>query len=211
MVTIFIFILGLSVGSFLNVLIDRLPEGQSIGGRSHCDYCKKTLSWQDLIPVVSWIALGGKCQYCRKKISAYYPVVEFLTGLVYVFAYLFVILSEVEGSNYITGLDVNQIPQSLRFFGMTVTTLGIISSLIVIFFADLKYHIIPDEATIGVILFSLPLVLLSGLMVDHIIGGFILLFIIYSLFFITRGRGMGFGDVKFAFAMGLLLGVGPGF
>lgn len=81
MQTFFIFLLGLSIGSFVNVLIDRLPRGKNvITGRSVCDYCRKTLRWFELIPLLSWALQDGRCRRCHKRLSWQYPLVEFVTG-----------------------------------------------------------------------------------------------------------------------------------
>ena len=83
-----IFLLGLAVGSFLNVLINRLPREESVvKGRSYCDHCKKKLVWYDLIPLFSFIFLKGKCGYCHSPISFYYPIVELMTGVMFVLAF----------------------------------------------------------------------------------------------------------------------------
>src|SRR3990167_2998470 len=119
---VIIFILGASIGSFLNVLIDRLPQGKSILGRSQCDFCQKKLKWFDLIPIFSFIFLTGRCRYCHKKLSWQYPVVEALTGLAFVFS--------------------------------DFAVWGIIACLIVIFFSDLKYHLISDYILLTLFMFS---------------------------------------------------------
>src|SRR3989344_1536255 len=124
-----IFILGLTVGSFLNVLIDRLPNDKSILGRSYCDHCKKTLSWKDLIPVVSFVILRGKCRYCHTRLSYQYPLVELLTGFLFILTYQFATL------NF----------QFSIFNFQLIYYLLIVSCLIVVFFTDLKYGIIPDK------------------------------------------------------------------
>src|SRR3989344_5301589 len=81
---IFMFTFGLCIGSFLNVVIYRIEKEEGfVKGRSYCSHCKHTLSWADLVPVFSFIFLGGKCRYCHKKISVQYPLVEMLTGLVF--------------------------------------------------------------------------------------------------------------------------------
>lgn len=127
-----IFLFGLAVGSFLNVLIDRLPRGKNvITGRSVCDHCKKTLRWFELIPLLSWVAQGGRCRRCHERISWQYPLVELVTAVGFV----------VIGPSYWYWL--------------------IFSSLLVIFVADLKYQIIPDSmivvGIIGVLLQGLAL------------------------------------------------------
>ena len=133
-----IFILGLTVGSFLNVLIDRLPNDKSILGRSYCDHCKKTLSWKDLIPVLSFVYLRGKCRYCHAPLSYQYPIVELLTGLLFIATYQFA---------------------TLNF--QLIYYLLIVSSLIVVFFADLKYGIIPDKILLPAIVVSLVYLTIS--------------------------------------------------
>src|SRR3989344_2720687 len=173
--TVFIFILGLAIGSFLNVLIDRLPQGVTINGRSHCDFCNKTLNWYDLVPVISFFLSGGRCRYCNKKLSWQYPLVESFTGIFFVAIYL---------------LRMDPL--------MTISLLGIASSLTVIFVADLKYHIIPDEATTAILFFSMPRVISQGDVFNNFLD------------LVTKGKGMGFGDVKLAAAMGWLLGIKVG-
>lgn len=179
---ILIFILGLSVGSFLNVLIDRLPKGQSIFGRSKCDHCNRKLVWRDLVPVFSFLWQKGRCRYCGRKISLYYPVVEIITGL------MFVLIGDWQN------------------ILVTCYMLYVICTLIVIFFSDLKYFIIPDKIIYPAI--GLALIFngfnenfLNGLLGALIGGGFFLFLVL-----ITRGKGMGWGDVKLSIFMGLLLG-----
>jgi len=87
------FILGSAVGSFLNVVIDRTVRGESILGRSYCDHCKATLVAVDLIPIISFVGFGARCRYCQKPISWQYPVVEVLTGLLFVLAFIVLVQS----------------------------------------------------------------------------------------------------------------------
>jgi leader peptidase (prepilin peptidase) / N-methyltransferase len=198
MLVIFIALFGLFIGSFLNVLIDRLPrEENPFVGRSHCDYCNHKLAWFDLVPLVSFLMLQGKCRYCKKFIGWKYPLIETTTALLFVTTFIF--------------LPYRLLPYpigSVQYLFSELYYLFIVSSLLVIFFCDLFYGIIPDAiiipASVGSFLyivftsfFSLPYFLLSGL------GAF---FFFFLLFAITKGKGMGFGDVKFAFLMGLILG-----
>ena len=197
---VFIFLLGLLVGSFLNVLVDRLPREESlIWARSRCDRCKKNLKWYDLIPLLSFIFLKGKCRYCRMRISLYYPVVELATGVLFILTFLFLGIMNPFG--------LAQGGHELRIMDLGYY-LFLVSSLIVIFFADLKYGIIPDKIIFPSIVVSLIYLFLihNSLFLIHILAalGASLFFLI--LFLVTRGRGMGFGDVKFAFLMGLVLG-----
>lgn len=190
-----VFILGLFVGSFLNVLVDRIPKGESpIKGRSYCDKCKKTLVWYDLIPLISYMSLKGKCRHCKTSLSFYYPIVELATGVLFAAAVFF-----------LGGITIS-----------VIYYLFLMSGFIVIFFADLKYGIIPDKIIFSSIVISLIYLFFipfgsaqgehNSLFLIHLFAavgaGLFFLF----LFLVTQGRGMGFGDVKFSFLMGLVLG-----
>jgi len=197
---IYFFLLGLCIGSFLNVLIDRLANNQSIMGRSHCDHCKHQLKAVDLIPLISFFILGRKCRYCKKKLMWQYPLVELVTGIMFLLTakMLFV--------------ETGHAPSLQLIF-----YLGIISCLIVIFVTDLKYQIIPDEVQIAFFVFVLGLKIINVVETRHassllisLFGGFLVMFPILLLHLVTRGRGMGFGDVKFAYLIGFLLGVKSG-
>lgn len=196
---VYLFVLGVSIGSFLNVLIDRLPKDKKITGRSSCDFCHRKLAWLDLVPVFSFIFLGGACGYCKKKLSYYYPIVEITTGLFFVLSWLY--------------MD----PIQKGFYNDTavkILYLGIISILIVIFFTDWKYQIIPDQIQISFFLLTAVLFIAYGLSLQeisyHVLGGFIVLLPILIIFLLTKGRGMGFGDVKLAFVIGFFLGIKNG-
>jgi leader peptidase (prepilin peptidase)/N-methyltransferase len=182
---------GLALGSFINVLIDRLPRGESVVFvRSHCDWCRRTLSWYELIPIFSYLVQRGRCRRCRHRLSLQYPVVEIVSAL------LLITLYRVLLGN------------ATAFIAWGVIAL----SLFAIFVTDLKYSIIPDSLVIaGVIgaLYerSLPFRIhgdtpLLALVISGI-GGSLFLFFLYS---VTRGRGMGLGDVKLAFLLGFLSG-----
>ncbi len=186
---IFVFCLGLLVGSFLNVCAERLPEGESVlWGRSHCDFCKKTLRWYELIPLVSYILQRGRCLRCRKKLSLQYPIMELVTGAGFVALF-----------HYTSG-------PLLSFIALA----GLFSVLLVIFVADLKYQIIPDSMVWAGITFSVMYIYTSGqwpiFIANYLFSAIISTLAFWALWAITRGRGMGLGDVKFAFVMGLFLG-----
>ena len=88
MESIFVLIIGTFIGSFLNVCIYRIPKGETIVfGRSHCMSCQKEIKWYDLIPVISYLILGGKCRYCKEKLSLQYPCIELMNGLAYFVLY----------------------------------------------------------------------------------------------------------------------------
>lgn len=178
---------GLVVGSFLNVLIDRMPRGQSVIWKpSHCDYCKKQLRWFELIPVLSYVLQGGSCRRCHKRLSFQYPIVELLTALGFLSVFL-----------YVGDLTTH-------FFLMLV----IFCSAVVIFFIDLKHQIIPDSM---LVIAGISIVLLGTTLTPFERGVHMLTALscglgFFLLWVVTRGRGLGFGDVKLAFVIGLLLG-----
>jgi leader peptidase (prepilin peptidase) / N-methyltransferase len=179
---------GLIVGSFLGVLIDRLPKGQDvIWGRSHCDFCKRNLRWYELIPVFSFVVLRGRCLRCKKKLSFLYPVIELITaagfGLLYV----------VWGASMLTYIG----------------TLIVFCSLVVIVFADFQYQIIPDSMIVlGLVGTALWLFLNipPRELPSYALAGVGAAAFFYILWRVTKGRGMGFGDVKLALFLGLILG-----
>jgi len=194
MVYFFVFIFGLCAGSFLNCVIYRLEQKKSLKGRSFCPHCKHTLSWQDLFPVFSFLFLKGKCRYCHKKISIQYPLVELFTGVLFV-----LILASV-------------CPISVLYQYISVLYLFVISCLLIIIFVyDLKHYIIPDKILFPAIAIAVIYDLIPPYNWSNIFYIF-LAAVIASAFFliiflVSKGRAMGFGDVKLAFLMGLLLGL----
>lgn len=197
-----IFILGLIVGSFLNVVIYRLENGEKIvNDRSRCLSCKHTLAWYDLVPVLSFIFLKGKCRYCNNKISWQYPLVEIGTGV------LFILMLNLFNTPPTPSLEGN-------YFQCPILHLAfwfyIISSLIVIFVYDLKHYIIPDKVIYPAIIAALGFNLFSNfhnsLFLNNIFAAFIAGLFFYAIVIVTKGKGMGGGDIKLAFLMGLILG-----
>ncbi len=193
----FVFLLGLCIGSFLNCLIYRLEEEKTIKGRSFCPHCRHTLIWKDLLPVLSFLVLRGKCRYCKKKISFQYPAVEILTGLVF----LLIFINQFSSQQEILSISFSGIARTSFLFYIT-------SSLIAIFVYDLKHFLIPDK-----ILFPATAVALLYRIAEspHLIGNYILAVLIGSAFFlsvflISKGQWIGFGDVKLAILLGLILG-----
>lgn len=180
---------GLAIGSFLNVLIDRLPADEGIGGRSHCDYCGKTLQPLQLIPVISYMSSKGMTTCCKKRLSLYYPFIELLTAVLFVVAW---------------HMSYGAMPSFLYM-------VSFISAIIVIFFADVKYHIIPDEMLVFLLIISfmspLTLNIIQGKLISGLVigGGMFLLMLLASYF--MKKEAMGFGDVKLAFVMGWYLGI----
>ena len=210
------FILGLFIGSFLNVLINRLPKEESIMGRSYCPYCKKKLEWQELFPVLSFVLLGAKCSGCKKKISFQYPLVEIITGILFAF-------SMSLAPNYFLFSFGGDFLINLITIFLTICLLSAISALLVIFVTDFKYMIVPDKVIYPAMMFAifyqifkiLNQNLISGSKIQFfdfaqlgyaILSGIVALLFFLFLVIITKGKGMGLGDVKIAAFMGFLLG-----
>lgn len=199
---IFFFILGLIAGSFLNCVIYRLEKDQSfLRGRSFCPGCKHTLCWYDLIPIFSFLALQGKCRYCRKKISWQYPAVELATGLIFVLIFNFFAQGGPAWGGQFSPLNFQNLINIIYLF---VTA----CLLIIVFVYDLKHYLIPEK----VLFLATGLALLYNILYFR----FYILNSLYSaigaslffllIFLVSRGKWMGFGDVELAFFMGFFLG-----
>ena len=198
LISIFFALEGCIVGSFLNVVIDRLPRGESLGGRSSCDRCGRTLSVWELVPVLSYALQRGKSKCCKKKLKIQYSLIEALTGLCF-FTITWVYLSRT------SSLDLQNIGALLGLLIITACSIAI--TLI-----DFRHHIIPDELQIslfvGVIIYHVSLNSLHVMLVGQALVVALPILLIYL---ITRGRGMGFGDVKMQMTLGLWLGITKGF
>lgn len=193
-----LFVFGLFVGSFINVLADRLSVGQSPWvGRSRCDFCKTTLQPLDLIPLLSFAYLRGRCRYCHKKLSMQYPVVELLTGCAFTLVGWYSLIE-------------SPFANSLTFVYLSLLLL-FTSNVLALFVADYKYQILPDElltSSAVVILFLNRLNSSSfSWIVEHVLSALVCAGVFLVLFLITRGKGMGFGDVKLAAVLGWWLGL----
>ena len=183
---ILIFILGLSIGSFLNVIICRLETKETIiSNRSYCPQCRVILKWYDLIPVLSFLLQKCRCRYCNKKISWQYPVVEIAT------ACLFLLIFNLQFSIF-----------NLIYYFI------IVSFLIIIFTYDLKHYIIPNRIVYPCIIISLLYLLFTAYdsLFYYFLSAFIASGFFLALVLISKGKWMGLGDVKLAFLMGLILG-----
>lgn len=182
---IMIFLYGIVIGSFLNVCVLRIPAGESIvTGRSHCDNCNNQIKWYDLIPILSYLILRGKCRYCKTEISIQYPMIEALNGFMYVLVF------------YCLGIN----------FVSAIYCLAI-SALIVLSVIDLRTNTIPFGINIFIFVMGL-----ARLAIDYrhyyiyLIGFFSVSTFLYLIFLITKGKGIGGGDIYLMAAAGLLLG-----
>lgn len=187
-----VFIFGTIIGSFLNVVIYRYNSGTSpLTGRSHCFSCGRTLSWSDLIPLLSFALARGRCSGCKVRLSWQYPIVEALTGLMFVAVFL-----------------LGKAPFE------TTLLLFIFSTLIVIAVYDLRHQIIPDGlsalfAILGLVQFLVSVDISRALHFPHLwtlIAGPMLFFPFWALWYVSKGRWLGLGDGKLALGIGFFLG-----
>lgn len=183
-------IAGLLMGSFFNVCIYRVPRDQSIvKPASRCTSCGTRLAWRDLMPVISWVSLGGKCRYCKSPISYRYTLVELLTGLIFVVLYL-----------------------KFGISGSFLTYAILCSILIIATLIDLDFQIIPDGLVLTGAIFAL-LLIPAGLSVHWkdallgmLAGGGTFLLIALLSSWILKKEGMGGGDIKLMGMIGLFIG-----
>lgn len=186
LILILIFLLGLCVGSFCNVLIYRLPRDEEfVRTPSHCMTCGHDLKWYEMIPVLSWLAQGGKCRSCGVKLSAQYPIVELLNGMMWLTAGLL-----------------------YRGDWLTVALYcGLFSMLMVLTVIDWRTFTIPNG--VNLVIFLLGVVrLVTDLenWLGYVIGMLSVSLVFLLLHVLTGGNGLGMGDVKLVAAAGLLLG-----
>lgn len=186
--------IGLAVGSFLNVVIYRVPRGLSIvRPGSACPSCHATIQARDNVPVVSWLLLRGRCRGCRERISIRYPLVELLNAVVWL----------------ILGRWAWQSDDDIWLLPLLLV-LG--SAGIALSFIDLEHHRLPDVIVLPLYAVTVAGLVLVGVMSGHwplpaVVSGLaVWLVVIGGLWLATRGRGMGFGDVKLAPILGAVLG-----
>lgn len=182
---IFVFIFGITVGSFLNVCILRIPKHESIvTGPSHCTSCGKRLKWYELIPLFSFLALRGQCSKCKAPISVQYPIVEAVNGGLWLLVF------------YVLG-----------FTPYAIIACLFTSALLVLSVIDARTREIPEGITIFIAVLGVAATLLDlPNYLSHIIGLFAISLPLLLIAIITRGKGMGGGDIKLMAGCGLLLG-----
>lgn len=197
-----LFILGLLVGSFLNVVLFRFGTGETIvSGRSRCGMCRKQIVWYDNIPLLSFFLLRGKCRKCSGHISWQYPLVELVTAVLFVAA----------GKGFF-------VPGSVEAALETTFALGLVAALVVIFVYDLRNMEIPVSALgFGILwaVFSLFFIWYFALpreaffdsrLFDGLVGGAIAFALFYALVFFSKETWMGEGDAWLALLLGLVVG-----
>ncbi len=183
--SIFVFILGLIIGSFLNCLIWRLYKNESVGGRSYCPHCHKTIAWYDNIPVLSFMILGGRCRYCHEAISYQYPLVEIATAI------LFLLTWQIEVFNP-------------NFTWLLAHDWLIIVTLMIIFVYDLRWQMIPMNVLwpMTALIFIINIFLGYSWFLLLEFGAIAVIFFL-AQYLITKKRGLGEGDIW----LGLFLGI----
>lgn len=184
--TVLLFFLGICVGSFVNVCIYRIPQGKSVvSPASHCPACLHRLGLLELIPVFSYLYLCGRCRWCGSRFSMQYPLVELITGLLFVLVW--------------------------RRFELSWSTLAgwvLVSILVMVTFIDINYKIIPNRIIVTGLLLGFPVIVLQSLgALQSGVTGFLAAGTFMLLVAVVSRGGMGGGDIKLAALMGLYLGV----
>lgn len=202
---LFAFVLGAVVGSFLNVCICRMPEGESVvSPPSHCPKCDYRIRWYDNIPILSYLLLRGKCRGCQASISLTYPMVELLNALITLALFLRVLPPR---------LLAEAPPEIVLRLGVVFAVLFVFcSALVVVTFIDLEHQVIPDSITLpGIVIgfiasFFIPQLGWVNSLIGIVAGGGSLLLIAYGYELVAKKEGMGGGDVKLLAMMGAFLG-----
>lgn len=186
---------GLVIGSFLNVVIYRMHTGRSLNDRSHCLSCGRTLSWYELFPVLSYVALGGRCRSCSSFIPYRYALVELSTACLFVLAYLCA-------------------DSQLQFLLLS----ALLSVLLVGVVYDLYHMIIPDEISILATIIAVLVVIEDSIhqslaaffwsdLFTSFASGAMISILYASLWYFSKGRWFGLGDAKLVFPLGMLVGI----
>lgn len=180
---------GACVGSFLNVVVYRLPLGQSVvSPPSRCPKCGYRLAWYDNLPIVGWLLLGGRCRKCNNPISIQYPLVELITALLFVM----VVWATPPGP-------------------LMISRLLFVCLLVPLFFIDLELQILPDQITIPGIVAGLLLSVIAppgwrSAVLGILTGAGLFYAVFYAYYLWRRVEGMGFGDLKMLAMIGAFLG-----
>ncbi len=201
---IFSFLLGIIIGSFLNVVAYRYGTAKNLGGRSSCMTCTQQLKWYELIPVVSYVMLSGKCRTCKSKISAQYPYVESITGLLFTLIFL----------KFMPILEVSP----MMFLSIFSFYAFVFSLLVVVAVYDMRHKMIPDRLVFLFSALSFLVILLMYFissanitsLIINILAGPVLALPFALLWYFSDGKWIGFGDAKLALGMGWFLGIAGG-
>lgn len=196
-----LFVLGICLGSFVSAVSWRVPRRISfVKGRSICPNCKHVITWYDNIPLLSYLILKGKCRYCGKKISLRYPAIELASAIGFIIIFLLTFKGPyVQGQTLYVVYSIFTLIRNLTVFVILLT----------IFIIDLENQIIPDSLTF----FGIACVLLYSIVFNPqsiillIFSGLAASVFLLFIYLITKGKGMGLGDVKFAVLGGMIVGL----
>jgi prepilin signal peptidase PulO-like enzyme (type II secretory pathway) len=178
---------GLAFGSFLNVVGYRVPRGESIVfPNSYCPKCHARIRWHDLIPVLSWLILGGKCRNCRQPISAMYPLIELATGILFAATY--------------AATPLNHWPQMIAWWLFWLLLMAVVAT-------DLTSMKVPDVISLpgAVVVFAAAVITGIQGWVASLLGAVGCFLVLFAIHLVTRGN-MGMGDVKLYLSIGAMLG-----
>jgi prepilin signal peptidase PulO-like enzyme (type II secretory pathway) len=203
-IAIIVFFFGAIIGSFLNVVILRYRSGRTLGGRSMCFSCEKKLQWTELVPIGSWITQKGKCTVCYAPISWQYPIVETVTGVLFVFLYYHF--------SYLL------IATPLLFAILFAYYAFVFCVLIVLSVYDLRHQILPDGLTmlfsvlafVGMFFISGDTLIIHFPSFWNIAAGILLPAPFALIWYFSKGKWMGLGDPKLMMGIGFLLGISSG-
>ncbi len=180
---------GLIVGGFVTMLVDRVPDRTAITVRSRCPHCSHDLRWSEVVPVISWISHKGRCRYCEHRVTPAYPLVEMVT------AALFVLVTLEFGAEWVV-----------------IPPLVLVTALMALSVIDLYVYRLPDLITFPAIAISAVVMVIVALAIDRpvaigraLLGG-LAYFVLLLIAHLVSPRGMGFGDVKLSLLLGMHIG-----
>lgn len=202
--TVWFFIFGSVIGSFLNVVVLRYESETALTGRSRCPRCGRTLTWYELVPIFSYLMQWGKCRGCTERISPQYPLVEFATGIIFALVFLVNIITVPTPYNL-----------SPITYAQLILELCMWSLLVVITVYDIRTKLIPNVFSYSFSTLALFASILTTLTTNHfslttLLAGPLLFLPFYLLWEVSDGTWMGLGDAKLALGIGWFLGLEAG-
>lgn len=186
LIIVILLFLGAAWGSFLNVVAYRKSVKKSfLSGRSYCPHCKKTLHWYDMIPILSWLILRGKCRFCRKRISIQYLLAEIATAILFVLGGLFIV-----------------------DFSSLIIYFSALSFFVILFIYDAICYLVPDSIVIPaiILIFGLNIILGEQSVFSYLFGALIGGAWFFAQFALSAGKWVGGGDIRLGILMGALVG-----
>lgn len=201
------FVFGNLIGSFLNVLIWRLPQDKKITGRSHCAHCNHVLTARDLIPVISFALARGRCRYCQAKVSPRYPIIEIITGLLFAaVAYKFLLLFLPQFWPLLESWQI-------VWYLLLLQAVLVVCICLVVFVIDFEHYLILDKIVFPSFAVFTAILIAASLLSNQPVQIFVNLLCAVgaalpfaAIWYFSKGKWMGYGDVKFIALMGLMLG-----